>query len=336
MVELLIAAALSVAVGVVWGLAVRAFPGADPARSASRGLSGQIAGHAGSRRFLRARLDPEKTTGLALTLALVGLGVVFVAFGVAIAMIRSDSGMVVVDTAVTRWAAVRATPFSEAAFGVITVAGSTIGVIVVALATAVYAVRRWRRWSVALFLLIVVAGQLLLANLVKIAVERVRPDAPPFNVLHGPVVPQRPHHGGGRGLGCCGARARQRSAVADASRPRGRRGRHRGHGRVLAGVPRGALDLRRDRRPAAGMDLVRPGRGGVRRPCTAAGRTGTRGARRRAAGLRLTSAAAGNASRLSSGLVAVCETCPARPCAAAEGERDGIVQRDEGRRDLRL
>jgi undecaprenyl-diphosphatase len=189
MVELLIAVALGIAAGVVWGLAVRAFPGADPARAASRGISGQIAGHAGPRGFLRARLDPEKTTGLALTLALAGLGVVFVAFGVAIAMIRSDSGMVAADAAVTRWAADRATPFSEAAFGAITVAGSTIAAIVVALATAVYAVRRWRRWSVALFLLIVVAGQLLLANLVKIAVERVRPDAPPFNVLTGPSFP---------------------------------------------------------------------------------------------------------------------------------------------------
>ena len=136
MVELLIATAFSVAVGVVWGLAARAFPGSDPARSASR-TSGQIAGHAGSRRFLRARLDPEKTTGLVLTLALVALGVVFVVFGVAIAMIRSDTGMVVVDTAVTRWAAVHATPFSRAAFDVITLAGNTLVVIVVALATAV-------------------------------------------------------------------------------------------------------------------------------------------------------------------------------------------------------
>lgn len=189
MVELLITTAFSIAAGVVWGLAVRAFPGADPARSASRGLSGQIAGHAGSRRFLHARLDPEKMTGLALTLALAGLGVVFVVFGVAIAMIRSDTGVVVVDAAVTRWAAARATPFSEAAFGVITVAGSTIGVIVVALATAVFAVRRWRMLSAAFFLFIVVAGQLLLSNLVKIAVERVRPDAPPFSVLTGPSFP---------------------------------------------------------------------------------------------------------------------------------------------------
>ncbi len=189
MVEILIAVAVSVAAGVAWALAVRAFPGADPARSASRELGGQIAGHAGSRRFLRARLDPEKTTGLALTLALLGLGVVFVAFGVAIAMIRADSGVVVVDAAVTRWAAARATPFSEAVFGVVTLAGSTAGVIIVALAAAVYALWRWRQWSVALFLLVVVTGQLLLANLVKIAVERVRPDAPPFHVLTGPSFP---------------------------------------------------------------------------------------------------------------------------------------------------
>jgi membrane-associated phospholipid phosphatase len=189
MVELLIATAFSAAVGVAWGRGVRAFPAADPARSASRELGGQVAARAGWRRYLRARLDPEKTTGLALTLALVGLGVVFVVFGVAIAMIRSDTGVVVVDTAVTRWAATHATPFSEAAFGVITVAGSTIGVVVVALATSVYALRRWRRWSVVLFLFIVTAGQLLLSNLVKIAVERVRPDAPPFHVLPGPSFP---------------------------------------------------------------------------------------------------------------------------------------------------
>ena len=142
-----------------------------------------------SRGFLRARLDPEKTTGLVLTLALAGLGVVFVVFGVAIAMIRSDSGVVVLDAAVTRWAAAHATPFSEAFFGVVTVAGSTIGVIVVALATAVYAVWRWRRWSVALFLLVIATGQLLLSNLVKIGVERVRPDAPPFSVFTGPSFP---------------------------------------------------------------------------------------------------------------------------------------------------
>ena len=187
MLELVIAFTLSVAAA--WSLVVRAFPGADPARSASLELGARVAAPAGSRSFLRARLDPEKTTGLALTVALAGLGVVFVVFGVTIAMIRADSGVVVVDAAVTRWAAANATAFSEAAFGVVTVAGSTAAVVVAGAATAVWAVLRRRRWSAALFLLVVLSGQLLLPNLVKIAVERVRPDAPPFGVLPGPSFP---------------------------------------------------------------------------------------------------------------------------------------------------
>lgn len=189
MLELLIAVTLSVIVAVVWGLVVRAFPGADPARAASRELGAQIAGRGGSRSFFRARLDPEKTTGLALTVALAGLGVVFIVFGVTVAMIRADTGVVVVDTAVTRWAAANATAFSKAAFGVITVAGSTAAVVVAGAATAVWAVLRRRRWSAALFLLVVISGQLLLSNLVKVAVERVRPDAPPFSVLPGASFP---------------------------------------------------------------------------------------------------------------------------------------------------
>ena len=62
-------------------------------------------------------------------------------------------------------------------------------VIAAGVATAAYALRAWRRWSVVLFLLVVLAGQLALANLVKIAVERVRPDAPPFHVFTGPSFP---------------------------------------------------------------------------------------------------------------------------------------------------
>lgn len=189
MLELLIAVTVSLVVGVLWGAAVRAFPRADPARAASRELGAQIAERTSRRSVLRARLDPNKTTGLALTVALAGLAVCFVFFGVTIAMIRAQAGVVVVDAALTRWAAANATAFSEAAFAIITVAGSTAGVVVAASATAVYAVSRWRRWSAVLFLLVVAAGQLVLANLVKIAVERVRPDAPPFSVLPGPSFP---------------------------------------------------------------------------------------------------------------------------------------------------
>ncbi len=104
-------------------------------------------------------------------------------------MIRSSSGVVNLDVAVTRWAAAHTSGFSRAVFGFVTFAGSTIGVAAVALATAVFALRTRRGWRVPLFLLLVLAGQLVLANLIKVAVERVRPDAPPFDVLSGPSFP---------------------------------------------------------------------------------------------------------------------------------------------------
>jgi undecaprenyl-diphosphatase len=187
--ELLIVAVLSTAAAAAWGVVLYTLPGADPARSASRQLSGQVAEHRTLRRSIRARLDPRTTAGLILTLALVGVVVVFIAFGVAIAMIRSNTGLVNVDAAVTRWAAAHATGVSLDVFGWVTLAGSTIGVVAVALAATAFALRKWRRWSVALFFLIVLGGQLLLSNAVKYAVERVRPDAPPLHVLSGPSFP---------------------------------------------------------------------------------------------------------------------------------------------------
>ena len=189
MVELVIAAGLSVAAGVVAGLAVAAFPRADPARAASRQISGEMREHRGIRRFVRSRLDPEAATGLGLTLALVGVLIVFVVFGVVIAMVRASSGVVSLDVTVTRWAAAHATSGSLAVFGLVTFAGGTVGVILVALATTAYALRTRQRWSVALFFVIVIGGQMVLSNLVKVAVDRIRPDMPPLHVLSGPSFP---------------------------------------------------------------------------------------------------------------------------------------------------
>jgi membrane-associated phospholipid phosphatase len=188
-VELLIAAVLSVAAGVARGLAATALPHADPARAASRRVASEIQEHRGVRRFVRSRLDPAAAAGLGLTVALVGVVIVFVVFGVVIAMIRSSSGVVSLDLTVTRWAAAHATSLSLSVFGWITLAGGTVVVVAVAVVTTVSAWRRRGHWSVALFFLVVLAGQLALSNLVKVAVERVRPDMPPLHVLSGPSFP---------------------------------------------------------------------------------------------------------------------------------------------------
>ena len=189
MIELLIVAALSVLVGVAWGLVVRALPQADPARAASQQLSAELAKRRGLRRFLRARLEPETATGLALTFALVGVMIAGVAFGVLAAMIRSNSGVVNVDIAVTRWAAAHATGTSLSVFGWLTQLGGTIGTIVIALATVAYAMRARGHWSIALFVILVVGGESLFANLIKITVGRGRPDVAPFHVFSGASFP---------------------------------------------------------------------------------------------------------------------------------------------------
>jgi hypothetical protein len=239
-IELLIVAALSVLVGVAWGLVVRALPQADPARAASQQLSAELAKRRGLRRFLRARLEPETATGLALTFALVGVMIAGVAFGVLAAMIRSNSGVVNVDIAVTRWAAAHATGTSLSVFGWLTQLGGTIGTIVIALATVAYAMRARGHWSIALFVILVVGGESLFANLIKITVGRVRGAVSRF--LRS-LVSQRSRHGRSGDLGGrrTGARPPDIAAHARDTRRRGRR--DRGGRGLHAGVPGRALDV---------------------------------------------------------------------------------------------
>jgi membrane-associated phospholipid phosphatase len=187
--ELGIVAALSLAAGLACAAGVRAVPQADPARSASKHLESALVDRGGVRRFLRARLDPQVATGLALTVVLVGVIVAGIVFGVLVAMIRAGSGVVNVDRTLSRWAAAHGTPLSLNVLGWITWAGGTPVIVAVACVTAAVAVRRWKRASVVLFFVLVVGGQFLLSNLIKVVVERVRPDVPPLHVVNGPSFP---------------------------------------------------------------------------------------------------------------------------------------------------
>jgi undecaprenyl-diphosphatase len=186
--ELAVAALASVIVGVVWALAVRSFPRADPAAVASEKLGGALA-DAAPRSFWRSRLDPGTVTGLALTCAMVAVILAGVVFGELVAMIRSKTGVVGVDVAITRWAAHHTTDLTLRIFGAITWAGSTLVIVGASVAVAAVAARRWRRADVFLFMTVIVVGQFLLSNAVKFAVERARPDEPPFRLVTGPSFP---------------------------------------------------------------------------------------------------------------------------------------------------
>jgi membrane-associated phospholipid phosphatase len=188
-IVLVVVASLCVVAGTLAAVAVRAAPRADPALSATQAIGEEIGRHRSMRRFLDSRLERGVATGLALTLALLATIAAGILIGVLIYMVRSQTGLVQLDRAVEHWSDPRMTPFSIATLGTVTTFGGTITVVALGVATAAYAVWRWRSRAIPLFLAIVIGGQLLLADLIKAAVERTRPDLRPLAHFTGPSFP---------------------------------------------------------------------------------------------------------------------------------------------------
>jgi membrane-associated phospholipid phosphatase len=175
-----------VATGLIAAFVVRRLPTSrtpvlDAAREAGR-QPGRSAARA-------ARLDPEKATGLALTLALVvifGGGIVLAALAV---IVRQTDALAGIDTSVADWANRHASAASTHGLDVVTSLGSTSMAIVVCCLVALVDVRRTRnRWT-ALFLLAVIAGDKLLTSGLKALVDRVRPALNPVAETLGPSFP---------------------------------------------------------------------------------------------------------------------------------------------------
>ena len=186
MFVLVLLVAVSAGAGLVAAVCIRAWPQADPALSATSAVEDRLVRW---RRFVRSRMDPAVATGLALTVALLAVVITGVLLGVGVYMIRRNVGVVRIDQAVERWAAANVGGGSFRALELLTWLGSTPFIIALAIAGAVFAWRRRRGLSVAFFLTLVVAGQFAASNLIKFAVERVRPDLGPFGRLGTPSFP---------------------------------------------------------------------------------------------------------------------------------------------------
>jgi membrane-associated phospholipid phosphatase len=180
---------VSAGVGIAAGIAVRAWPQADPARSATAAVEDELIRWRRLRRFIRSRLDPATATGLALTVALLAVVVAGVGIGVVVYMIRTNSGVVRIDQTIARWAAAHTGAASFRILQVLTALGSTPVIIVVALAGSFFGWWKRRDISIPLFFTLVVVGQFAASNLIKFAVERVRPDLGPLGPLGTPSFP---------------------------------------------------------------------------------------------------------------------------------------------------
>ena len=128
--------------------------------------------------FLRRRLDPEAATGLALTLALVLVFLAALGFGLVSDMVTSRTGLYRYDAGAAQWGATHATPLSTRLLGVLTWLGASLVVLSLAVLLGLLEWLRRRRWAVLAFMLLVVVGQNLIANGVKLLVQRPRPPVP--------------------------------------------------------------------------------------------------------------------------------------------------------------
>jgi membrane-associated phospholipid phosphatase len=129
-------------------------------------------------RFLRRRLDPAEATGLALTVALALVFLAALGFGLVADMVTSRTGLYRLDAAAADWGARHATAASTRVLLACTQLGATVTVVALAAAAGLLEWARRRRLAVLGFMLTVVYGQNLIANGVKLLVDRARPPVP--------------------------------------------------------------------------------------------------------------------------------------------------------------
>lgn len=161
----------------------------EPALRAATELGEHAGHHPHMRSAVATHLDAERTTGLALGLALVliiGGGVVLGALAL---LVRSTEGLISIDSSVASWGDRHASATSTDGLTVVTRLGETWLVLAVGAVVAIVdRVRTASPWA-APFLLVVVVGEKLLVGALKDLVDRVRPAFNPIAETLGPSFP---------------------------------------------------------------------------------------------------------------------------------------------------
>lgn len=160
-------------------------PVVEAAGEVGRHATGPVA----RRTFRAARLDPEKATGLALTLALAAVFVGGALLALLAVLVRSTDVLAGLDSSVAEWGYEHATGWSDEAITVVTNLADTWTVTLVAVAVATVEIARTRsRWVIP-FLLAVLLGDSLLTEAIKHLVDRARPALEPVAATLGPSFP---------------------------------------------------------------------------------------------------------------------------------------------------
>ncbi len=171
---------VTLVLGAAVGAAALRWPHADPAAPAGAGVAAEVAEHPEAADGVGRDLDPRRTTVLGLSAAALAVVLGGAAVGLLFLLVRSRAGFSVIDLGPARWADRQATPASTSVLRVLTYLGSTVVVLPLVVVVGLVEGRRLASGAIVWFLLLVEGGQLALGNLIKVVVDRARPDIHPL------------------------------------------------------------------------------------------------------------------------------------------------------------
>lgn len=189
---LLLLLILAVVSGLAAAFATRLYPhrtAAPPVVETAHEAGLHATGPAARRALRAARLDPEKATGLALTLAVAVVLLGGVVLALLTVVVRSTDVLAGLDTSAAERGDRHATAWSQDAIALITNLGGTWMVVTVALAVAAIEIARTRNRWVVPFLLAVMVGDTLITEAIKALVDRARPQLEAVAATLGPSFP---------------------------------------------------------------------------------------------------------------------------------------------------
>lgn len=170
-----LAGLVALTVAAVVGTVGRRWPRVDPTAPTGRGVADELAEHPDLADDLED-VGPRPVTVLGLSVAAVAAVACTAVFGVLFVAVRSRVGFTTMDLGPARWAGRSATPAAADGLHAITWLGSVAVALPLVALVGLLEHRRRANRSIFAFLLLVEGGQLLLANAVKVLVDRARPD----------------------------------------------------------------------------------------------------------------------------------------------------------------
>jgi undecaprenyl-diphosphatase len=181
--------AAGAALAAVATLVVRRWPRIEAPAVAPATVAETVHEHPTLRRVVRSRLDASTLTGLALTVALALVAAGAVAVGVLLIMVRRHEAIANLDSTFANWGAEQSSAVGTDFLRTVSLLGGTAFIVTAAVVVAIIELRSRHALATIGFLILCVGGQFALSNLIKIGVERARPDILPLTGFAGTSFP---------------------------------------------------------------------------------------------------------------------------------------------------